>query len=217
MRGLALLTLVMACEHSAPCDTAPYRRCAGGAVFEGGCGGESIVATCAKGCIEDGMYAALTTCPLTLCRESLAKKEGDPCESATDCLPTPATWSNAGVVNTYLTCDVNTKACVATAAPVVAGWLDACSPSLIAQMASDGGNYGFDSGVKDSGCSEGWCAVYRAVGTSCIANACTRGCTGDQECPRGSTCEPASPSGCDLPQHGYCKPGGPAGNGFSCR
>jgi hypothetical protein len=209
---------VCACWSQQKCDTVPYNRCAGGVLFAGGCGAaDAVVGHCARGCKEEGIIAGYSACPFALCRENEPKKAGDACEAPDDCEPTRAVVSMFNVTNTYLACDATTQMCVNAAPAVIADWLQPCTAALIAQMTADGQDYGFDTAVPDSGCSEKWCAVYRETGTSCVANACTRSCRGDQDCPQGSTCQRAVPAGCaaDLPT--YCKPGGPAAIGFTCR
>jgi len=216
--GALLLASLVSCEPSQSCDTSLYHWCSGGNVWFGGCGSESIVARCAKGCAENGMYGGYNTCPLALCRENELKQEGESCQDASDCQPTAATVSTFEVVNTYLTCDAATHACATTGPPVVADWLSPCSPALVADVAAANQQaYAYDAVFADPGCAEGLCAVHHVAGDSCIANGCTRGCTGDHECPSGSTCAYAVPAGCSSyswPAH--CKPGGPAAIGFTC-
>jgi hypothetical protein len=217
MFGLVLLTfLCVCCGRTTECDTAPYYRCAGGIVFEGGCGGsDSVVAQCAKGCAVDGMYAGLSACPLALCRENSPKEEGDVCETEDDCFPTQAVASATMISNVNLTCDLTTHRCVATASPTVADWKKPCSAEVVARLASEAGGGGIAGVVPDSGCTEGWCAFASGL-NSCIANGCTRLCTGDQDCPSESTCRYAGPPSCRVGLTPYCEPGGPTGIGFSC-
>jgi hypothetical protein len=217
MRYVVLLALLdIGCGQTVECDTAPYRRCAGGVVFEGGCGGpDSPVAQCAKGCAVEGMYAGLSTCPFALCQENSPKKEGDPCQIQDDCLPTEATWSSTMVTNINLRCDATTQKCVATASPTVADWMKPCSPEVVARLVAEANGNGIAGAIADPGCAEGWCAFASGL-NSCIANACTRLCTGDQDCPNGSTCLYAAPASCPVDRMPNCQPGGPAGIGFSC-
>ena len=208
-----------ACFPEDRCDTAPYKRCAAGVIYEGGCGGpDRAVAQCAQGCSAEDAYGSYGTCPFVLCRENVPKKQGDACQAAADCVPTTARVSTFEVANTYLACDAATQACVATDPPVVTDWLAPCDAALIAGVAAQGEGQWLDAAIPDPSCAEGWCAVYRPATTGCIANACTRACAGDQDCPSGATCQNAEPAGCDFQTRpAYCKPGGPAGNGFTCR
>jgi hypothetical protein len=217
MRFVFLLVLFcVGCTQTPECDTAPYHRCVQGVVFAGGCGGQDApVAQCAKGCASEGAYANLSACPVALCRENAPKKAGDPCQSEDDCLPTKATWSSTMVMNTNLTCDATTQTCVVTASPTVADWLKPCSPDVVARLAAEANGNGIAGAVADSGCAEGWCAFASGPG-GCIANACTRQCTGDHDCPSGSICLYAAPASCTFDRMPYCQPGGPAGIGFSC-
>jgi hypothetical protein len=205
-----------ACFASETCDTAPYYRCVDGMIYVGGCTGtEAIIGQCAQGCAADSMYANHSGCAYAVCRENEPKKAGDACQSETDCAPTDATVSTFAVTNTYLTCDAATHACVTTAPPAVSDWLAACDGALIADLQSQ--DEWFDNAVQDPSCAEGWCAVLRNGTTGCVANACTRRCTGDQDCPLGATCHYAEIAGCDyLPEPAYCKPGGPMAIGFTC-
>ena len=217
--ALVLASSLVSCGPQTPyCDSADYLWCSGGNVWLGSCRGSSIVAQCAKGCVMDEMRGGFNTCPLALCRENQLKREGESCDDASDCQPTAATVSTTAVDNTYLTCDAATRTCAPTDAPVVADWLAPCSPTLIADVAATNRTAsGYDAVFPDPGCAEGWCAVHHDAGASCLANGCTRGCTGDHECPRGSTCAYAIPAGCSpysWPAH--CKPGGPAAIGFTC-
>jgi len=215
--ALLLATTAACSSATAPCDGPPYLRCTGGMIYMGGCGAaDRLVGQCAQGCLTDGALADGNGCPAAMCRESVPKTEGDPCQAAADCLPTLATWSATAVENPHLACDVGSHTCVAADPPVVAGWLQACSADLIGPM-MDGQTYGFDTAVPDPGCGEGWCAVYREVGATCVANACTRPCTGDHQCPAGATCVGVIPGGCIRAVRAYCKPGGPASVGFTCR
>ena len=217
-RGLALLTLVaLGCGSSTPpCDGAPAYQCVAGVVSAVGCGGESIVFRCAEGCDVEGGFGNLNDCPQTLCRPRAQKKAGDSCATATECLPTPAISSSTDVPSSYLTCDTVTQTCIATTEPpVVVDWLKPCSPTLIAQLSSNGPPE-IDTAVQDPSCAEGWCAVFRAAGASCIANGCTRACTGDVGCPAGSRCAGAPVDGCLGRSMGTCKPSGPSGAGLTC-
>ena len=146
------------------------------------------------------------------------KKAGDPCQTDDDCRPTEAQSSRTMVTNTYLACDTAAKACVATAGPTVADWMKPCSPDVVAQIAPAGSTRAFDRGAPDPGCAEGWCAAARVEGAACVANSCTRACTSDDQCPDGSTCIlfVNGTDTCDTPPMGWCKPGGPAGIGFTC-
>ena len=215
--AVALALVLLACEPSTtiPCDLPDSYSCVDGVVYLGGCTQPRVAAQCVRGCADPGKSSAYN-CPFSLCRENQAKTAGDACMTTTDCQPTVATVLGTAVYNTYLACDAATQTCVATDAPVVADWMAPCSPDLIAQLAADGQTYGFASVTPDPGCAEGWCAVSRDVGGTCIANACTRTCTGDQDCPTGSTCVGAAPAGCFVDFQPYCRPGGPAGNGFTC-
>jgi hypothetical protein len=218
MRTLALVTLwAVSCGPSSPpCDTAPFLRCESGTVYEGGCGGESVAAQCAKGCAMEGQYTSLSACPLTLCRENAAKLVGDACVDGSDCTPTKAVSSSTAVTNLYLKCDLGSHTCVATDGPQVLDWLKPCSASVIAQVrATNDTTGGYEGSDPDPGCAEGRCAVAHEIGASCIANACTRPCDSDDQCPSGSTCN-AEPLGCGASSMGYCEPGGPFRIGFSC-
>jgi hypothetical protein len=214
-----VVALVAGCGPSTPeCDSATVARCSGGVVSLWGCG-SGVVVECAYGCTEEGATAN-PTCADALCKGPPPKMAGDPCQTAADCLPTPATWSSTEVTNTYLTCDTGTHTCVATDPPVVADWLKPCNPDVIERILGaqiDAGvSQGFDGVTADLGCAEGQCAIHREAGASCIANACTRVCTGDHECPRGSTCQGFTASAACGGSPGYCKPGGPDGIGFTC-
>lgn len=218
MRSLVLAAFLgVDCGGEAPaCDTVPYYHCSGGVVFEGACNASEVtVALCAKGCAADGAKAGVSSCPADLCRENSPKNEGDPCQTEDDCRPTEATTSNTMVTNVTLTCDGTRQACVATASPTVADWMKPCSQDVIARIAGEAETGGRAGVTEDPGCAEGWCA-FAATPNSCVTNACTRLCTGDQDCPSGSTCEPAFPYACPIGQMQYCLPGGPAHVGFSC-
>jgi hypothetical protein len=217
--GAVVLALLVSCGSSEPfCDSADYMWCSGGNVWRGPCQSNEIVFRCARGCIEDGKTAGANTCPVLLCRETLPKSAGASCQDEIDCQPTVATVSATAVENVYLTCDTGTQTCVTTGAPPIADWLKPCSATLIAEVAAlNDQARGYDAVFADPGCAEGLCAAHHVAGASCIANACTRGCTGDHDCPRGSTCANAVPAGCSS-QSGpaYCQPGGPASIGFTC-
>ena len=219
-RALVLVVFlgVVDCGGEAPaCDAVPFYQCSGGVVSEGGCNSASLVsvARCAKGCIADGAKAGVSSCPADLCHENFPKSEGDACQTDDDCRPTKAITSDTMVTNVTLTCDTTRQACVVTAPPTVADWMKPCSQDVVARIASEAANGAKTSVTEDPGCAEGWCA-FVAAPNSCVTNGCTRLCTGDQDCPSGSTCEGAFPYACPNGQMQYCLPGGPAHVGFSC-
>jgi len=130
------------------------------------------------------------------------KRVGDRCDSADDCLPTPAVpTSETSVVNTYLACDSDAGTCVETAAPVVPDFLGPCA--IDAGAVPDGAR-GFLESTK---CSGGLCIV--TATSECVAEGCTVRCEGDHECPQGSICKPLTyDEERDVgPKRGACKPG----------
>jgi hypothetical protein len=223
IRYLLLLTVLgSGCILQAEeCDAATYYTCTAGVVSltstcGPGTGSSTPVATCAKGC-GIARRDTLAVCPSDLCRENVPKVAGDPCQGDDDCGPTQAESSTTMVTNTHLACDTSAHACVATAGPTVADWLKPCSADALAQIAP-AGTRAFDRGAPDPGCAEGWCAAARVEGAACIASSCTRACTSDDQCPGGSTCIlfVNGTNACDTAPMGWCKPGGPAGIGFTC-
>lgn len=219
MRYLGLLALLgtTGCLVAEECDAAPFYACTAGVVSQQGCGSSMAVTTCAKGCGITRMSAALDVCPGDLCLENVPKKAGDGCQTDDDCRPVPAESSTTTITNTYLACDTAAHACIATAGPTVADWLKPCSPDVVARIGPAGSTRAFDRGAPDPGCAEGWCAAARVEGAACIANSCTRACTSDDQCPGASTCIlfVNGTNACVAPM-GWCKPGGPAGIGFTC-
>lgn len=172
------------------------------------------VYTCKKGCRADGdAGVGYWSEARSACEENRTRSVGDPCSRAADCLPTPAkSTSPTTVENVYLTCDLGTHRCVAAAAPVVADYLDPCHadftgvPNVVGYVAAPA-------------CSGGVCLVAPAS-TGCRGEGCSLPCTGDHECPMGSTCDSDLPNLTPgAPKVSVCKVGPPGlhGIGLACR
>lgn len=175
---------------------------------------------CEKGCAEEGHFSGLyENDPTVLCVEGAPKKAGSPCESAADCLPTPAVidWDAGGTVhNVYLQCDTDAGVCVEAAPAEIDGWLSDCGLSAPDSGVTAGsGAYGF---VATAACPGGACAFYAKSGETCIRQGCTGPCEGDHQCPPGAMCSGTVKLG-DGGLQRVCKAGRPnvIGDGLTCR
>ena len=156
--------------------------------WQGSCPVEDVI-TCQKGCAEEGGTLDAAGGGYTLCLEHHPKEAGDPCQTAVDCLPTPAIelgWP-LGVENVYLQCDKGAGLCVEAPPPVVTDWMQQCQlPTK--DWTAPAGAYGAVSRPTDV-CSQGWCLIYPDLEVPCIRQGCTKPCDFDWDCPPASTCK----------------------------
>lgn len=157
------------------------------------------VGTCRRGCAMARIDRYLS-CPLDICTENSPKTPGAACTSDPDCLPTRISRDADGGINqTYLRCDPQSRTCVMTEPPTVPDWLGPCDPNVLGN-ANRNAAY---PAIADPSCSGGICMYSFPEGRACIEQGCTRPCTDDHQCPRGSRCRTDGFT-CERTRPGYC-------------
>ena len=157
-----------------------------------GCAVTNTVAQ--RGAIPHYAMAQYAHAPAALCTETPEAKVGDTCsaqEPIRGCIPTRAKLAADGTVigHDYLTCDGNSKLCVAASpAPFAAA---ACDAATLAQYgtANANGVVALDPLDTTSWTARRACLLAWNTATQTIASSTSISCIGDWQCPAGALCD----------------------------